>query len=112
MRIAPEGKIIIQPLAIMTFLSVGYEMMTNGSFIISIILTTVILFCINFFRDPIRNPPDEKNIMGGFRVMELGIILYGTCVLADTHPSQGFPTTETLTLQHNDIVINTESRNL
>ena len=63
MRIAPEGKIIIQPLTIMTFLSVGYEMMTNGSFIISIILTTVILFCINFFRDPIRNLPDEKNII-------------------------------------------------
>ena len=63
MRIAPEGKFIIQPLAVLIFLSFGYEMMTNGSFIISIILTIVILFCINFFRDPIRNLPDEKNII-------------------------------------------------
>ena len=65
MKIAPEGNIILYPLAVTWFLSivVGYVYSLNGIYIIIGILTVLLIFCLNFFRDPDRIIPKKDNLI-------------------------------------------------
>jgi len=65
MRLASEGNIIIYPLFIILLFTCGYGYIFDfGSvFILLFILVPTFLFCLNFFRDPIRNIPADKNII-------------------------------------------------
>ena len=65
MRLAPEGNIIIYPLFIILLFTFGYGYVFNfeSILIFIIILVAVFLFCLNFFRDPLRNIPTDKNII-------------------------------------------------
>ena len=65
MKLAPEGNIILYPLAVTWFLSIvaGY-LYSNGSIYIIIGLMSILLiFCLNFFRDPGRIIPKEDNLI-------------------------------------------------
>ena len=65
MKIAPEGNIILYPLAVTWFLSIvtGYVYSLYGIYIIIGILTVLLIFCLNFFRDPDRIIPKEDNLI-------------------------------------------------
>ena len=65
MRLAPEGNIIIYPLFIILLFTCGYGYVFSyeSILIFIIILVAVFLFCLNFFRDPLRNIPTDKNII-------------------------------------------------
>ena len=61
MKLSPEGNIFVFPLMIMTgllilFWSMGYVTIYLPSFI-----GLILLFCLNFFRDPKRLVPEGKN---------------------------------------------------
>ena len=63
MRLAREGKVIVLPL----FLIFGLLIFLWSQFIISInlplIFIVLLIFCLNFFRDPKRIIPKEENII-------------------------------------------------
>ena len=65
MRLAPEGNVIIYPLFIILLFTCGYGYVYDfeSVLIFIIILLAIFLFCLNFFRDPFRNIPDDKNII-------------------------------------------------
>ena len=65
MRLAPEGNIIIYPLAISWLLSIviGYLYSLYVIYIIISILTILLVFCLNFFRDPNRKIPKKDNLI-------------------------------------------------
>ena len=65
MRLASEGNIIIYPLFIILLFTCGYGYIFDfeSVFILLFILVPTFLFCLNFFRDPIRNIPTDKNII-------------------------------------------------
>ena len=65
MRLAPEGNIIIYPLFIILLFTCGYGYVFDfeSIFFFIIILVALFLFCLNFFRDPFRNIPNDENII-------------------------------------------------
>ena len=63
--IAKEGRIILIPLLFITF-PIGVYAHASNNFVLIIlyaILGSLFLFCINFFRDPVRSIPSEKSIV-------------------------------------------------
>ena len=65
MRLAPEGNIILYPLTIAWLLSIiaGYLYSLYGIHIIIFVLTLLLMFCLNFFRDPDRIIPEQDNLI-------------------------------------------------
>ena len=65
MRLAPEGNIIVYPLFIISLVSIGCNFIFTFQtlFILSFILVCLFIFCLNFFRDPKRIIPDNKNFI-------------------------------------------------
>ncbi len=63
--IAKEGRIILIPLLFITF-PIGVYAHASNNFVLIIlyaILGSLFLFCLNFFRDPVRSIPSEKSIV-------------------------------------------------
>ena len=63
--IAKEGRIILIPLLFITF-PIGLYAHASNNFVLIIlyaILGSLFLFCLNFFRDPVRSIPSEKSIV-------------------------------------------------
>ena len=63
--IAKEGRIILIPLLFITF-PIGVYAHASDNFVLTIlyaILGSLFLFCLNFFRDPVRSIPSEKSIV-------------------------------------------------
>ena len=65
MRLASEGNIIIYPLFIILLFTCGYGYVFDfeSILIFLVILVAIFLFCLNFFRDPSRNIPNDENII-------------------------------------------------
>mgnify|MGYP001311778406 FL=1 len=63
MRLAPEGNIIIYPLFFILVISFGIDFIFSQKylFFINIFLLVLLIFCLNFFRDPKRIVPKDKN---------------------------------------------------
>ena len=63
MRLAPEGNIIIYPLFVILIISFGFDYIFSTEYLVflNIFLLVLIIFCLNFFRDPVRNIPQEEN---------------------------------------------------
>ena len=63
--IAKEGRIILIPLLCIAF-PIGVYAHASNNFVLVIlyaILGSLFLFCLNFFRDPVRSIPSEKSII-------------------------------------------------
>ena len=65
MKLASEGKIIIYPLFIIYLISIisSYAYDTSSIHIATLTLTIIIIFCLNFFRDPDRIIPKQDNLI-------------------------------------------------
>ena len=65
MKLAPEGNIILYPLSILLLLSIitSYIYDLNTIYILTYILIVMMLFCLNFFRDPKRIIPKQNNLI-------------------------------------------------
>ncbi len=65
MKLASEGNIILIPLSILLLLSTisSYLYDTSSIHIATSILTVLTIFCLNFFRDPKRNIPEQDNLI-------------------------------------------------
>ena len=63
MRLAPEGNIIIYPLFFILVVSfaIDFFIIQEYLFFLNIFLLVLFIFCLNFFRDPKRNIPKDKN---------------------------------------------------
>ncbi len=63
MRLAQEGKIFIFPLAIATVFSFWIYESFNTSLYVPLAFVALLLFCLNFFRDPIRVAEKRDNVL-------------------------------------------------
>ena len=65
MKLAPEGNVIIYPLCILLLLSIicSYIYEISSIHIVTSVLTVLMVFCLNFFRDPKRIIPKQKNLI-------------------------------------------------
>ena len=65
MKLASEGNIILYPLSIILSLSIisSYLYDTSIIHIVTSILAALMLFCLNFFRDPKRIIPKQNNLI-------------------------------------------------
>ena len=63
MRIAKEGKIFVYPVFFLTIILIILYYLYNISSIIPALAGLLLLFCLNFFRDPIRLMPDGERII-------------------------------------------------
>ncbi len=65
MKLAPEGNIIIYPLTITWILSIiaVYVYSLDSLYIVSGVLSILLIFCLNFFRDPKRIVPTQDNLI-------------------------------------------------
>ena len=65
MKLAPEGNIIIYPLTITWILSIitVYVYSLDSLYIVSGVLSILLIFCLNFFRDPKRIVPKQDNLI-------------------------------------------------
>tara|TARA_B100000424_G_C22943944_1_gene502306 strand:- start:268 stop:915 length:648 start_codon:yes stop_codon:yes gene_type:complete len=65
LKLAPEGKIILYPLSVVLLLSIiaSYMYALASIYIVTYILTVIMLFCLNFFRDPKRITPKQNNLI-------------------------------------------------
>ena len=63
MRLAPEGNFIIYPLFFILVISFGIDFIFSQKylFFINIFFLVLFIFCLNFFRDPKRILPADKN---------------------------------------------------
>ena len=63
MRLAPEGNIIIYPLFFILVISFGIDIIFSVEYLlfVNIFLLVSFIFCLNFFRDPKRIVPRDKN---------------------------------------------------
>ena len=63
MRLAPEGNIIIYPLFFILVISFGIDFIFGVEYLlfVNIFLLVSFIFCLNFFRDPKRIVPRDKN---------------------------------------------------
>ena len=65
MKLAPEGSIIIYPLTITWVLSIiaVYVYSWDSLYIVSGVLSILLIFCLNFFRDPKRIVSKQDNLI-------------------------------------------------
>ena len=65
MKLASEGNIIIYPLSVLLFLSIitSYLYDINSIHIVTYAIAVILLFCLNFFRDPKRIIPKQNNLI-------------------------------------------------
>ena len=63
MRLAPEGRIIVIPLFFITGILIWLWAKMGISIYAPAVLGAFLLFCLNFFRDPVRSIPSEKSIV-------------------------------------------------
>lgn len=63
MRIAKEGKYIIFPLFVLCIIAFIVSWYYEYSFFLFSVISFIFVFCLVFFRDPIRTVPEEKNII-------------------------------------------------
>ena len=65
MKLASEGNIIVYPLFILLLLSMisSYVYNTSIIHIVTTIMTVLMIFCLNFFRDPKRIIPKQNNLI-------------------------------------------------
>ena len=63
MRISKEGKVFVYPLFFLTIILILVEYFYTISGIFPSISILLLLFCLNFFRDPARIIPDKKRII-------------------------------------------------
>tara|TARA_Y100000588_G_scaffold158198_1_gene172129 strand:- start:841 stop:1488 length:648 start_codon:yes stop_codon:yes gene_type:complete len=65
LKLAPEGNIIIYPLTITWILSIitVYVYSLDSLYIVSGVLSILLIFCLNFFRDPKRIVPKQDNLI-------------------------------------------------
>ena len=63
MRLAPEGNIIIYPLFFILVISFGIDIIFSVEYLlfVNMFLLVSFIFCLNFFRDPKRIVPRDKN---------------------------------------------------
>jgi len=62
MRLASEGNIIVYPLIVIFGITSAFNYLTEFDILfVQIIIFVVLLFCLNFFRDPSRVIPKNKN---------------------------------------------------
>tara|TARA_Y100001936_G_scaffold76974_1_gene75464 strand:+ start:289 stop:936 length:648 start_codon:yes stop_codon:yes gene_type:complete len=63
MRLAPEGNIIIYPLFFILVISFGIAFIFSVEYLlfVNMFLLVSFIFCLNFFRDPKRIVPKDKN---------------------------------------------------
>ena len=63
MKLAPEGNIIIYPLSFCWIVCIISSSVYNsdGLYIFLTVLSILLIFCINFFRDPNRIIPKQEN---------------------------------------------------
>ena len=63
MRLAPEGNIIIYPLFFILVISFGIDFIFSVEYLlfVNMFLLVSFIFCLNFFRDPKRIAPEDKN---------------------------------------------------
>ena len=61
MRLSPEGNIFVFPLLIMTGLLILFWYMGYVTIYLPSFIGLILLFCLNFFRDPKRMVPDGAN---------------------------------------------------
>ena len=63
MKLAEEGKIFILPLMVATVISFWIYELYSTSVFVPLILVSLLLFCLNFFRDPIRRVAKRDNVI-------------------------------------------------
>ncbi len=65
MKLAPEGNIIVYPLCVTLLISIisSYTYDIRGIYIAILVLTILMIFCLNFFRDPKRITPRQDNLI-------------------------------------------------
>ena len=63
MLVAKEGKIFVYPLIFITILCFLIQLIYDISILLSILVGLVVIFCINFFRDPKRVLPEGNNFI-------------------------------------------------
>ena len=64
MRLASEGNLIVYPLIVIFGITFGFNYLTDFDILfIQIIIFVVLVFCLNFFRDPSRVIPKNKNLI-------------------------------------------------
>ena len=65
MKLAPEGNIIIYPLTIAWILNIiaVYVYSLDSLYIVISVLSILLIFCLNFFRDPKRIVPKQDNLI-------------------------------------------------
>jgi len=63
MRLAPEGRIIVLPLFLLTGFILYLTVTMATSLTLFAISFGILVFCLNFFRDPIRIVPQGKNLI-------------------------------------------------
>lgn len=63
MRLAPEGNIIIYPIFFILVISFGIDFIFSVEYLlfVNMFLLVSFIFCLNFFRDPKRIVPKDKN---------------------------------------------------
>ena len=63
MRLAPEGNIVIYPLFFILVISFGIDFIFSVEYLlfVNMFLLVSFIFCLNFFRDPKRIVPKDKN---------------------------------------------------
>jgi hypothetical protein len=87
MRLAPEGRIIVLPLFVFTAVSIWQYDTLGIPMTIPWILFGLLVFCFNFFRDPIRNIPEGENMIlapADGKIVKIQIETHGTNVTWDT----------------------------
>ena len=64
MRLASEGNLIVYPLIVIFGITFAFNYLTEFDILfIQIIIFVVLVFCLNFFRDPSRVIPKNKNLI-------------------------------------------------
>ena len=63
MKIAKEGRVFVYPLLFLTMILTFVSSLYNINSIFTVVSGFLFLFCLNFFRDPIRIMPDGERII-------------------------------------------------
>ena len=63
MRLAPEGRIIILPIFLITGILIWFWAKIGITIFAPAILGAILLFSLNFFRDPLRIAPENEHLI-------------------------------------------------
>ena len=63
MKIAKEGRVFVYPLLFLTMILTIVSYLYNINGIFTAVSGFLFLFCLNFFRDPVRKIPDKKKVI-------------------------------------------------